>query len=240
MNCFVFLFTPDSLIYSSLGLSSPCLERSRSLTINLHPVCFLSAVADDLPFNCMPPCRGDMSSIRVSFSAAVRKEGPGRVTPSGDDGTVDGVYLCVFLLILASRKQGAVTSACCHAPLSPHKWTDYLWWEGGEFSGGEPSMHMRGQRGGLQQYNTGTHEYHSGQHPCARWRRHVSCPCIPPYAEHIKKRPQTVQTWSVCGRPQQTSSALMHPRLLISKQRRNFNFPLFAHSDRFPAIVNIS
>lgn len=81
-------------------------------------------------------------------------------------------WWCVFLIILASRKRGTVTSACC-ALLSPHKWTNYLWEESSEE--GKLSVHMRGQRGGLRSSYTGTHEYHSGQRPCARWRRHVAC-----------------------------------------------------------------
>lgn len=50
---------------------------------------------------------------------------------------------------------------------------------------------------GVEQYSTGTHEYHSGQHPYARWRRRVSCPDIPPYAKYIKKGAKTVQALSV-------------------------------------------
>ncbi|TNN69019.1 hypothetical protein EYF80_020722 [Liparis tanakae] len=56
-------------------------EDSRSLDINLHPVRFLSVVTDDWPFNSPRPHAEDTSSIRVSFSAAVRREQPGRVTP---------------------------------------------------------------------------------------------------------------------------------------------------------------
>ncbi len=123
MNCFVFLFTRDGVIYASLGLSSPGLEKSLSLAINLHHVCFLSAVTDDLPFNSLPPCGGDTSSIRDHFSAAVRGEGPGRVTPVVMMVLVMVcvcVCVCVFLLIWAYRKQGAVTSAgCCAPPSSP-------------------------------------------------------------------------------------------------------------------------
>lgn len=39
MNCCVFLFTRDGLIYSSLGWSSPGLEKSLSLSINLSTLC---------------------------------------------------------------------------------------------------------------------------------------------------------------------------------------------------------
>lgn len=196
MNCFVFLFTGDGLIYSSLGLSSPALEKSLSLTINLHHVRFLSVVTDDLPFNSLPPCAGDTSSIRVSFSDAVRREGPGRVTP------------LVMMLVV-----WVCVSACFEPPGNKERWhqpvVEHLCLltneliiygsEGGQFSGGEPWLNMRGQRGAIQQCNTGTHEYHSGQRPCTRWRRHVSCPCIPPSDKYIEKRPQTVETWSVCG-----------------------------------------
>lgn len=52
-----YLFTTGGLIYSSLGLSSPGLQKSLSLTINLHHVCFLSVVTDDLPFNSRHPVK---------------------------------------------------------------------------------------------------------------------------------------------------------------------------------------
>ena len=49
--------------------------------------------------------------------------------------------MCVFVHISASRKQGAVTSVCYGALLSPHKLTDYLCGGGavGECEGTERS-----------------------------------------------------------------------------------------------------
>lgn len=107
-----------------------------------------------------------------SFLIAIRREGLGCVTP-----LLMVCYVCVFVLISASRKQGAVTSVRCRALLSPRKWTDYL------CGGGELSLR--------EERNTGSHEYHFGQCPCARWRGHVSCTGIHPHAEYIKRRPQT-------------------------------------------------
>lgn len=185
MNCFVFLFTRDGLIYSSLGLSSPGLEKSLSLAINLHHVCFLSAVTDDLPFNSLPPCGGDTSSIRDHFSAAVRRE---RVLGGWRQWWWWCWWWCVCFCLFepTGNKERWHQPVVVHLCLPTNELIIYGS-EGGEFSGGELSMHTRGQRGGLQRCNTGTHEYHSGQRPCARWRRHVSCPGIPPYAECIKK-----------------------------------------------------
>lgn len=40
--------------------------------------------------------------------------------------------------------------------------------QGEEFSAEELSIRMKRLREGLQQCNAGTHEYHSGQCPCAR------------------------------------------------------------------------
>lgn len=91
-----FLFTAGGLIYSSLGLSSPGLQKSLSLTINLHHARFLSAVTDDLPFNSRHPVK----ETRRQFSA-VSAEYPGKVTPAVMMVTV---CVCVFLIILASRK----------------------------------------------------------------------------------------------------------------------------------------
>lgn len=186
--CSVLLFTREGLIYSSLGLSSPGLQKSLSLTINLHHVCFLSAVTDDLPFNSLPPRWRRRVVNQRSFLCCCSERERERVL--GGWRQWWWWWWCVFLIILASRKRGTVTSACC-ALLSPHKWTNYLWEESSEE--GKLSVHMRGQRGRLRSSYTGTHEYHSGQRPCARWRRHVACRHSSPCWVHLKKKSSDIK-----------------------------------------------
>lgn len=131
-------------------------------------MCFLSEVTDDLPFNSLPPCGEDRSSIRDHFSAAIRIEGDA----SGDDGTADGVCVCVSsavfdYLSLQESRSGDISLLLCTS-VSSQMNRLFMVREAGELSGKELSVHMRGQRGGLEQCNTGTHEYHSGQCPCVK------------------------------------------------------------------------
>lgn len=187
--------------------------------INLHPV----------PF----PVSGEEARAeetrrqsRVSFSAAVRREEPRRVTPSV---MMVPVMLGAFLLIRASWKPGAVTSTRCWAlclltnalTICGRKW--------GEFSGREPSTSTRGQRRGGQQYNTGTHEYHSGLRPCARWRRPVSC--IPAYDGPVNNRPQT---WGVWLTTADGLSHHVHHEQITSKTRKEFLYFIFCRLRQIP------
>lgn len=68
---------------------------------------------------------------------------------SGGDG------VCFWLFWPPGNEERWHQRRCC-ALLSPRKWADYLW-----------------DGGGAQSSYTGTHEYRSGQRPCARWRRCV-------------------------------------------------------------------